>query len=335
MAQRRDVPQRRDVDDGGETPEEHAPRVCVLAGTPLLTVTVEAAPGSQGPELHVHPGGQGMWVARMARSLGAEVVVCGPFGGETGHVAAHLAEREGLQVRAVRTEGSTGSYVHDRRRGERTEIVRVDPAPLGRHDQDDLYGAVLVEALDADVVVLGGAEPAGVVPADFLGRLAGDLRAAGCTVVADLSGDAARAVLETGVDVLKMSDAEMHESGFSASTSTTDLRTAARQMVAAGVGAVVVSRAPESTLLVTADDEHQLCGPQVTSVEHRGAGDSMTAAIAVARARGRSLVDAVSLGVAAGALNVARHGLGTGHADQVERLAREVTVDRVHDADDA
>lgn len=322
------------MDDRVEAPEPLLPRVCVLAITPLLTVTIEPAPCAGGPELHVHPGGQGMWVARMARSMGADVVVCGPFGGEAGRVAAHLAESEGLRVRTTRSGGSNGSYVHDRRHGERAEIVRVPQAPLGRHEQDDLYGAVLVEALDADVVVLGGAEPAGTVPADFFGRLAGDLRAAGRTIVADLSGDAARAVLGPGVDVLKMSDSEMHESGLAASSSTIDLLAGARQVVACGVDAVVVSRAPEPTLVVSADGERQLTGPQVTSVEHRGAGDSMTAAIAVARASGRTLVEAVSLGVAAGALNVTRHGLGTGYADQVERFAREVTVRDVDQPDD-
>jgi 1-phosphofructokinase len=32
------------------------------------------------------------------------------------------------------------------------------------------------------------------------------------------------------------------------------------------------------------------------------------------------------LGAAAGALDVARHGLGTGQREQIERFAREVTV---------
>ena len=51
---------------------EPAPRLCVLAATPQLTVTIE--PGVEGgTELHLHAGGQGLWLARMARSLGADV----------------------------------------------------------------------------------------------------------------------------------------------------------------------------------------------------------------------------------------------------------------------
>lgn len=302
------------------------PRLCVLAPTPLLTMTIELAAGSDVPDMHVHAGGQGVWVARMARALGADVVVCGPFGGETGEIAAHLARQEGLRLRTSPFAGSTGSYVHDRRSGERTELIRIGAASLGRHEVDDLYGAVLVESLDADVVVMGGAEPPEVLPADFFGRLADDLRAAGTTVVADLSNAATRAVLTPGVDVLKMSHTEMHDGGFADDTSCGALIDGARRMVAGGVGAVMVSRAGDPALLVTADDALEVSTPRVSIVDHHGGGDSMTAAIAVALGRGLPLVDAARLGAAAGALNVARHGLGTGARDQIERFAREVGV---------
>ena len=51
-----------------------AGRLAVFAPSPVLTVTIEAGPDR--PEVHLHPGGQGFWVARMAANLGAEVVLC-------------------------------------------------------------------------------------------------------------------------------------------------------------------------------------------------------------------------------------------------------------------
>jgi 1-phosphofructokinase len=66
--------------------------------------------------------------------------------------------------------------------------------------------------------------------------------------------------------------------------------------------------------------------PPVTIVDHRGAGDSMTAGIAVAVGRGQDVVEAVRLGAAAGALNVTRHGLGSGRREQIERMVHEVAV---------
>lgn len=303
------------------------PRVCVLAPTPLLTVTIEAPTSEEShPEVHVHAGGQGLWVGRMAVSLGADVVVCGPFGGETGTVLAHLAEVERLRVRPTAYAGGNGAYVHDRRDGDRREIAETPPHPLDRHELDDLYGTVLVEAMDADITVLTGADPPRILPAAVVGRLAGDLRAAGQTVVADLSGRAAAAFADAGGAVLKISHEELLEGGFADSDSLDDLRDGARRLVDRGLEAVVVSRAGEPVLIVTAKDVREVSPPPITVVDHRGAGDSMTAGIAVGLGRGLTLAEAVRLGAAAGALNVTRRGLGTGRREQIERFARRVVV---------
>jgi 1-phosphofructokinase len=306
--------------------------VCVLAVTSLLTVTIEDGVDDAGPELHVHPGGQGLWVARMARSLGAHVTVCGPFGGETGRVAEHLAALEGDRVLATRYDGANGAYVHDRRDGSRDEVVRTAPSVLNRHEEDDLFGTVLVQALDAEVVVLTGAEPAETIDADFFGRLATDLRANGRRVVADLSGDAARSAVEAGLDVLKISHEEMVEGGFADDEALDALVAGAQALRESGVGAVVVSRAAEPTLVVTDAGAELVRTPPVTIVDHRGAGDSMTAGIAVAVARGEDVTAAVRLGAAAGALNVTRHGLGSGRREQIERMVQEVVVERADGA---
>lgn len=90
----------------------------VFGAQPLLTVTVEAA-GENEPEIHLHAGGQGVWVARMAALLGADVQLCAALGGEPGQVLRPLLEREGIELRAVHTEAPNGVYIHDRRSGER------------------------------------------------------------------------------------------------------------------------------------------------------------------------------------------------------------------------
>ncbi|AEG44201.1 PfkB family carbohydrate kinase [Isoptericola variabilis] len=305
---------------------ESSPALCVLTPDPLLTVEIEGDRAGGAPEIHVHPGGQGLWVAKMAESLGARVVVCGPFGGETGELTAHLARTDNLELRPT-AHGGGAVVVQDRRSGEAEEIAVMPPEPLDRHALDDLYSMALVTALDADVCVLTGTQFDLGVPADLFGRLARDLAASGRAVVADLSGDAARAVAQEAATVLKISHEELVEGGFAKDDSVGALRAAATEMIDGGPGAVVVSRADEPTLLVTADATWTVTTPPVTTVDHRGAGDSMTAGIAVGVGRGLELPDAVSLGAAAGALNVARHGLGTGRRDQIESFARRVTVE--------
>jgi 1-phosphofructokinase len=58
----------------------------------------------------------------------------------------------------------------------------------------------------------------------------------------------------------------------------------------------------------------------------------MTAGVAAVLAQGGTLCDAVRTGAAAGALNVTRHGLGTGRIDAVQVLTERVKLTPVPDA---
>ena len=60
--------------------------------------------------------------------------------------------------------------------------------------------------------------------------------------------------------------------------------------------------------------------PRLEVADHRGAGDSLLAGTVAGIVGGERPRDAITLGAAAGALNVTRHGLGTGDADTVASL---------------
>src|SRR5918998_2548167 len=115
--------------------------VMVFAPAPQLTVTIEQQ--QDKPELHVHAGGQGFWQARMITSLGAEVTLCATVGGEVGTVLAPLLAIEGVHLRTVDGEATSGWYVHDRRSGSREEIAEFAGEPLSRHELDEVFTLAL------------------------------------------------------------------------------------------------------------------------------------------------------------------------------------------------
>lgn len=309
---------------GGHRQDE---QVAVFAPSVLLSVTVEARPLDDAPELHLHAAGQGFWVARMVSALGAPVVLTAPLGGETGRAIPDLVAAEGVRLEAVRVSGSSGSYVQDRRSGEREELFDIPPAVLARHEVDELYGSALGSGLDSRAAVLTGSETGHLVDPSTYTRLAKDLRAQGVEVVADLSGEQLEAVVAGGPSAIKVSHEELVDCGRAASDDVQALHEGMRSLLRDGADAVVCSRAAEPTLLLAGKRLRRVVPPSFEVVDPHGAGDSMTAGIAVALAAGEDIEAAARLGAAAGALNVTRHGLATGHRGQVERLLERVVVE--------
>jgi 1-phosphofructokinase len=300
------------------------PRICVFAPSPILTVTIETVADDGEPEIHLHAGGQGFWIARLLAELDVRVTLCCALGGETGSVLRGLLDGSGVDLIAV-DGGRNGAYVHDRRNGERREVATMPAAELSRHEVDDLYGATLVEAIAADVTVLSGPNDDGVVDDDVYRRLALDIRTNGGRVVADLSGDRLAAAVEGGLDVLKVSEEELEADGRLATHGSVEA--AMEDLGRHGASNVVVTHGDERATALVDGRFVRVTAPKLEAVETRGAGDSLTAAITAAIARGHDLVDALRLGGAAGALNVTRRGLGSGGQEQIERLAADVQIE--------
>jgi 1-phosphofructokinase len=302
-----------------------APEIAVLAPWLIFTVTVEAAADGE-EEIYLHAGGQGFWVARMIANLGGRPTICGPLGGESGLVVRALIEGEGIGLHAVRSGAWNGGYVHDRRGGDRKLVAEMKSPSLNRHEVDDLYNAILATSLKAGAAVLTGVPHDEILPADFYRRLALDLEANGVSVVADLSGAALRA-LAGGVTFLKVSHEQLLRAGFCSNANEPDvleglfsLRESARARN------LIVSRAEAPAFAFVDDRLVEVTAPRLQPVDHRGAGDSMTAALAVAQAQGLEAEGTLRLAAAAGALNVTRHGLGTGTGDDIRQMASRVTV---------
>lgn len=299
-------------------------RVAVFAPSPIVTVTIER--GEQHPEIHVHAGGQGFWVARLAATLGAEVRMCAPIGGESGLVLRALIAAEDVDLVAVETAGANAAYVHDRREGERETIAESPSPALTRHEADELYGAAVTAGLEADVTLLTGPRSDDLLPTEIYRRLAADLRTNGKRVTADLTGPTLEAALEGGLDLLKIAHDSAIGDGLAEGESRAELIAALRRLREAGAENVLLSRREEPALALAGARLVELHGPEFEPLDDRGAGDSMMAAASVALALDWKLEEALRLAVGAGALNVTRRGLGSGRAEDIEALAGHVEV---------
>lgn len=165
-----------------------------------------------------------------------------------------------------------------------------------------------------------------MVEPDFFRRLAHDVRANGGRIVCDLSGEDLRSAVAGGVNVAKIAAKELHEGGWARTDDEAGLMDGIRRLHEGGAEAVVLSRAEAPAILSDGSNVVHVESPAFVPHHHRGAGDSMTAAIAWSLARGHGLEHGIRLAVAAGALNVTRSGLGTGDRRAIDRLAARVRL---------
>ena len=308
---------------------DDAPRhltCAVVAPLLYLTVTVEQE-GDQS-EVHLHPGGQGFWIARMIEVLGGDARLIAPIGGEAGDVVAALLPGWEIDLTPVPAAITTPTQVHDRRSGEREEIVGLQFPRLDRHGIDDMYAAVLEAGLTSDALVLtsGGND---VWPDDAYGRLLHDIAERATPVFADLHGPVLDVILDAGpIEVLKVSEDDLAEDGWPMGTEQQALD-AACTLHQRGASAVVVSRGGEPAVACVDGELIRITPPSLAVVDHKGAGDSMTAGMTVGHLLGLSRIEAIRLGAAAGAGNVTRRGLGSGRAELIAELSDLVKIEEL------
>lgn len=307
--------------------EQH--NITVLAPNAHVTVTVEK--GASGDEIHIHPGGQAFWVARMLTHLGERPLLCAPLGGEAGQVFHGLLGQWGMDVSAVKINADTVVTINDRRSGER-RVIADSPSPtLARHELDDIYGKFLDRSLSSGISVITG-QTDEVLPEDIFKRLGHDLEAGGVRVVADLHGPELWKFLEGGsIEVLKVSDEDLEQDGLLShrDAELEECIQAFDKLTTAGAANVVLSRQSNPALAMVDGKLYEARTPELDPADFRGAGDSMTAGLAAAVYRELEAKDMLRLACAAGAANVTRHGLGSADEDLIPNLAERVTVDEL------
>jgi 1-phosphofructokinase len=301
------------------------PRVAVFGPHPLLSITIEHK-GRDEDDVHLHAGGQGVWVARMAGEMGAFPLLCSFTGGEPGKLLAPLLEGMPGEVRSVETAEASGSYVIDRRSGEREMIAHAWSGPPSRHEMDDLFSITCAAALESRVLVVCGPVPSEALPLELYRNLVANARANRTEVVVDVSSPRLDSALKGGPTVVKLSDWQLAEYTDGSVSEPSELRTAAEAVLEAGASSVIVTRGGDPALVLRGGQAWELVPPLFEGGAAEGSGDSMVGALAAALARGLDFEHSLRLGAAAGAANFLRHGLGSGSRDVVTDLLERVEL---------
>jgi ribokinase len=270
---------------------------CAILPRPGQTVT--------GDDLAEHGGGKGANQAVAAARLGARTTLIGRVGGDGAgqRLRAGLAS-EGVLVPAdlVSADAPSGTAIIAVERGGENHILlvpganaRLSPADVARH-------AAVIRAAQVLLLQLE-------VPVDTVIAAARLARAAGVRVLLDPAPAPARLAEELHhVDLLSPNRSEAEALVGRTLPTIAAVGEAARELVARGAGAVVVTLGGEGALLCAGGATRHLPAPVVIAVDATAAGDAFKAALALRWAEGAGLEDAVRFALAAGALAASRPG---------------------------
>jgi 1-phosphofructokinase len=303
------------------------PRVAIFGPHPLLSVVIERRGAVD--DVHLHAGGQGVWVARTAGELGAHTVLCGFIGAEPGIPLEALLDRLPGERRLVRTAGPSGTYVHDRRDGERVPVATaLSPAP-SRHELDELFSVTTAAALEADVLAVCNPFPGDALPLEVYGNLVADVRGNGTPVLVDLSSPRLDSALGGGPDLVKLNDWELAQFVAAPVGEPGELRAAVDRLRDGGARAVLVTRGERPAVAFRDGEAWEVVPPRFDRGHREGCGDTMLGAMAAAWAAGEDWEACLRVGAAAGAAAFLRHGLGSVTRDVVDGLTGAVDVRRL------
>lgn len=268
------------------------------------------------------PGGGGINVSRAVAELGGGSIAVYTSGGTTGELLDQMLEEvSGLTRRRVRVDGPTReNLVVAEERSEQQYRFGMPGAELSEAECQ----SCLSELRDCDsaLMVASGSLPPGA-DVGFYAEVARLARQKEARFVLDTRGEPLRRAMREGVYLLKPNLRELGEMFESEGNLEDEERheELVRRVLQEGWAEVVVlSLGASGVLMATGDDMRRVRSPTVPIQSRVGAGDSMVAGIVRGLAEGRSVEQAVRLGVAAGAAAVMTPGTQLCRREDVERL---------------
>jgi len=282
------------------------------------------------------PGGKGVNVARVLKTLGAPVIATGLAGGATGtRIVDQLTQLSVLSdfVR-IREESRTNTAVIDPTTGEQTEINERGPS-VSEQEIELFVDKLLYLAKGASMCVFAGSLPRNV-DVDVYAGLIRELKRLDVETVVDTDGDPLRRAVRAEPGVISPNVLEAEELVGHEFNDEEDHCIAVREMAELGAHEAIMTAPDGCYAHVVPKDpglppslyrlrvRHGAVEPHATV----GSGDAFLAGFVAARYSGRSTEECLVYGVACGAESTRHLGAGLIDPGQVERLLDAVEIER-------
>ena len=276
-------------------------------------------------EEQVYPGGKGINVTRILKSLDNDNIALGFVSGFTGDYIINSLQELNLKSDFIKVkEGFTRINVKVKSE-EETEINGQGPK-ISEEELNQFY-KVIDKLVDGDILILSGSIPS-CLDERLYESIMKKVEDRDIKVIVDATKNLLLNVLKYKPFLIKPNNHELAEMFNVELNSTEDVVFYARKLKEMGAQNVLISMGKDGALLVTENDEifasSVAKGEVVNSV---GAGDSMVAGFIAGYLKSNSYEEALRLGAASGGATAFSSDLAT--REFIDKLVDEIKIEKI------
>ena len=274
-------------------------------------------------EEHVYPGGKGINVTRILKSLDNDNIALGFVSGFTGDYIINSLQELNLKSDFIKVkEGFTRINVKVKSE-EETEINGQGPK-ISEEELNQFY-KVIDKLVDGDILILSGSIPS-CLDERLYESIMKKVEDRDIKVIVDATKNLLLNVLKYKPFLIKPNNHELAEMFNVELNSTEDVVFYARKLKEMGAQNVLISMGKDGALLVTENDEASSVakGEVINSV---GAGDSMVAGFIAGYLKSNSYEEALRLGAASGGATAFSSDLAT--REFIDKLVDEIKIEKI------
>ena len=274
----------------------------------------------------LYAGGKGIDVSRAIREMGGRATAYGFIGGAAGRAVEILLDEEEVPFNftSIKQETRTNFIITDTKTYQQTRIDAPGPR-ISKREYDRYHRKMRQIYPRPDLIVAGGSIPPGV-PVDIYYGLIMEAKDFGVRTILDSEGIWLEEGLKAKPYLIKPNVHEVEKLLKMELPTEEAVTRAALSLVEMHAEIVVISGGRDGIIVATKDRIFKAVPPPVKARSTVGAGDCVTAGLALKLSRNEPLIEACRLAVAMGTAAVLNLGTELCHRADVERLLPQVKV---------
>lgn len=274
---------------------------------------------------HVYPGGKGINVSRILKTLGHDNIATGFVSDFTGDFIIKSLSDFDVKSDFIKLDNGFTRINIKIKSDEETEINGSGP-DISEEKLDELFNK-LSELKEEDILVLAGSIPK-TLKEDLYEKIMEHVKKSNVKVVVDATKNLLLNVLKYNPFLIKPNNHELEEMFDVKLENVEDIITYGKKLQEMGARNVLVSRGKDGALLITENQEVFISNvPKGEVINSVGAGDSMVAGFISAYIDSNSYEEALKQGAASGSATAFSSDLA--NKELIDKLIKEIKIERI------